>query len=407
MTVVEPQHTVIEVPATAEAAIAAARELAAEFAPGAAARDADRRLPFEQVQRLRESGLLAISIPREDGGPGLPPSVVAQTTAIIAAADPNIAQIPHSHYVYLGLVRLAALPPLRRRIFDSVLAGGQVANAQTERGGKTAADVATTLRRSGSEYRLDGTKFYCTGSLFADTLAVLAQLDEPFDGGEPGQYVAFIPADAPGVQIADDWDALGQRTTASGTITFDGVAVPADAIAPRALATSCPTGYGAVAQLLHAAIDTGIGRGALAAAAEFVKTKSRPWFEADVERAVDDPLLVQRFGELSVTVTAAEAALTAAGVQVDRAVAQPCAENAADASLAVAAAKILADRAATEVPSALFEVGGTRAAGVGNGLDHFLRNGRTHTLHDPVRWKYQHLGRALLRDELPPLHSAL
>lgn len=408
MTAVRPQRPrTIDVPATAGAAIATARELAAEFAPGAAARDADRRLPFEQLERMRESGLLAISVPTDDGGPGLPPSVIAQTSAIIAAADPNIAQIPHSHYVYLGLVRLAALPPLRRRIFDGVLAGGQVANAQTERGGKTAADVATTLRRNGSGYRLDGTKFYCTGSLFADTLAVLAQLDEPFDGAEPGQYVAFIPADTPGVQIADDWDALGQRTTASGTITFDDVAVPGDAIAPRALATSCPTGYGAVAQLLHAAIDTGIGRGALGAAAEFVKTKSRPWFEAGVDRAVDDPLLVQRFGELSVTVTAAEAALTAAGVQVDRAVAHPCTENAGDASLAVAAAKILADRAATEVPSALFEVGGTRAAGAGNGLDHFLRNGRTHTLHDPVRWKYQHLGRALLRDELPPLHSAL
>lgn len=416
MTVVQPRRGVgpdrVSIPQTPDAAIAVARELAAEFAPGAAARDADRRLPYEQLQRVRDSGLLAIGIPAEDGGPGLPPSVIAQTTAILAAADPNIAQIPHSHYVYLSLVRLAAAPPLRRRIFDSVLAGGQVANAQTERGGKTVVDVATTLRPDGSGYRLDGEKFYCTGSLFADMLAVVAQLDEPLvlspeRDAEPGQYVAFIPADAPGVRIADDWDALGQRTTASGTITFADVHVPADAIAPRALATNCPTGYGAFAQLLHAAIDTGIGRGALGAAAEFVKTKSRPWFEAGVDRAVDDPLLVQRFGELAVTVSAAEAALAAAGAQVDRAVAQPCTENAADASLAVATAKILADRAATEVPSALFEVSGTRSAAAGSGLDHFLRNGRTHTLHDPVRWKYQHLGRALLRDEPPPLHSAL
>jgi len=151
---------------------------------------------------------------------------------------------------------------------------------------------------------------------------------------------------------------------------------------------------------VHAAIDTGIARGSLDAATEFVRTRSRPWFEAGVDRAVDDPLLIQRFGELAVTVRTAEATLAAAGAAVDAA-------TAAEASLAVATAKIVADRAANEVSSALFEVSGTRSAAAGTNLDHFWRNARTHTLHDPVRWKYQHIGRSVLHGTPPPLHGVI
>ena len=80
---------------------------------------------------------------------------------------------------------------------------------------------------------------------------------------------------------------------------------------------------------------------------------------------------------------------------------------AADASLAVATAKILTDIAANEVSSALFEVTGTRSTAAELNLGHFWRNARTHTVHDPVRWKIQHLGRALLHGTPPPLHSAI
>ena len=96
---------------------------------------------------------------------------------------------------------------------------------------------------------------------------------------------------------------------------------------------------------------------------------------------------------------------------------QPCAildgdapnvpKLAADASLAVATAKILTDIAANEVSSALFEVTGTRSTAAELNLGHFWRNARTHTVHDPVRWKIQHLGRALLHGTPPPLHSAI
>lgn len=384
-----------------EARSVAAR-LAAEFAADAAARDRDRELPYAQLDQLSASGLLAVTVPAEFGGADLAPSVVAEVVRILAAADPNIAQIPHSHFVYLNLLRLAGSAQQRSWYFGAVLDGARIANAQSERTGATVAEIATTVRPAGSRFRIDGTKFYCTGSLFADILAVLTRLDDPDgrSGLPPGEYVAFLPADTDGVRIIDDWHAIGQRTTGSGTVELDGVLVARDQLVARAAAVGAPTGYGAFAQLVHAAIDTGIARGSLDAATEFVRTRSRPWFEAGVDRAVDDPLLIQRFGELAVTVRTAEATLAAAGAAVDAA-------TAAEASLAVATAKIVADRAANEVSSALFEVSGTRSAAAGTNLDHFWRNARTHTLHDPVRWKYQHIGRSVLHGTPPPLHGVI
>ena len=304
---------------------------------------------------------------------------------------------------------------MAQRIFGHVLQGGRVANAQSERGGKTVADINTTLHRDGDRFVLDGEKFYATGSLFAHTLAVLARVPEESetaeaaDEFEPGEYIAFVAADAPGVDIVDDWNGLGQRTTGSGTVRFNGVDVDPGDLVARAPAVARPTGYGAFAQLLHVAIDVGIARGALDAAADFVRTTSRPWFEAGVERADADPLTVQRFGELGVEVAAAEATLDAASRAVDAATAEGVDDSAltTQASIAVAVAKAVADRASNSVSSALFEVAGTRSASAELSLDRFWRNARTHTLHDPVRWKYQHIGRWVLRGESPPIHGVI
>lgn len=396
-------------------AVEVAKLLAAEFAAGAADRDREVRLPTAEVERLSGSGVLAITVPARYGGADLPPSTVAEVIRTLATGDPNIAQIPHSHFVYVNLLRLAGDSSQLRYYSEQLLRGARIANAQAERNTTTAADVATTLTPTGpGRFRIDGTKYYCTGSLFAHVLAVLTRLDDP-DGetGLPaGQYIAFVPANAAGVQIVDDWDAIGQKTTGSGTVTLDSVTVDQTHVVARAPAVNAPTGYGAFAQLMHAAIDVGIARGALDAATKFAREKSRPWYEADVTRAIDDQLLIQRFGELDVAVRAGEAALTVAGLRVDATLTGGAkdpdpAQRAADASLAVAAAKILADKAANEAAAALFEVCGTRSTASDLNLDRFWRDARTHTSHDPVRWKYQHLGRALLHGTPPPLHSAI
>jgi SfnB family sulfur acquisition oxidoreductase len=393
----------------ADEALVVAGELAAEFAPGAVERDRERTLPHAEVDRLKASGLLSLTVPADLGGPGLPPSTVSAVFAILAAADPNIAQVVHSHFVYANLVRVSAEPSQQATIFDHVLAGRLIANAQAERGGPTANDVATTLSlRADGRLLLSGQKFYCTGTLFADTVAVLAELDDATGAtGLPrGQVIVFLPAGTPGLEIRDDWDGLGQRVTGSGTVVLNEIEVRRRWVVPRT-AFETPNGYGAFAQLLHASIDVGIARAAMQDAAEFVRTMSRPWFEAGVARAEEDPLMVQRFGELEVDVVAAEAVLERAQRSVDRVFAAPSAEHATRASLDVAATKVLAERAAVGLGSALFEVAGTRAVLPEHGLDRHWRNARTHTLHDPVRWKFQHLGRHALTGQAPPQHGAI
>jgi alkylation response protein AidB-like acyl-CoA dehydrogenase len=219
--------------------------------------------------------------------------------------------------------------------------------------------------------------------------------------------VAWVARAAPGVDLIDDWNGLGQRTTASGSVVLTDVSVSSDLITPYAVTFDAPQTYGAFAQVVHAAIDAGIARAALSEAAAFVRDVSRPYPDAGVERAADDPLVIHAFGELELAVRAAEALLKEAAEAIDRANAQLNADSAGAASLAVATARAAAAGAAVEAGSRLFEVGGTRSAAAHLNLDRHWRNARTHTLHDPAAWKVQHLGRWAIDGVLPPNHGQL
>ncbi|MFD9981443.1 SfnB family sulfur acquisition oxidoreductase [Streptomyces massasporeus] len=383
-------------------ALAVAAELAAEFRKNAAERDARRRLPHAELERLSASGLPAVSVPAEFGGADVGAGTLAEIFRLLAAADASLAQIPQSHFVYVNVLRRQGTHAQQEFFFGEVLRGRRFGNAQSEAGTKHVQDIRTRLaRRPDGSYVLDGVKHYSTGALFAHWIPVLARADDDT------LHVAYVPHDAPGLTVVDDWDGMGQRTTASGTVRLEGVPVPADRVVPHHLTFQGPQLHGAVAQLLHAAIDAGIASGALAEAVEFVRTKSRPWFESGLETAAEDPLLIQRFGELAIRVRAAEALLREAARAVDAARDDLTDDSAAEASIAVATAKVSAGETAVEVGSALFEVAGTRSALDSLGLHRHWRDARTHTLHDPLRWKVQHIGRYVLGGTRPPRHGLL
>ncbi|KUN18342.1 SfnB family sulfur acquisition oxidoreductase [Streptomyces corchorusii] len=386
-------------------ALAVAAELAAAFRKGAAERDARRRLPHAELERLSASGLLAVTVPARFGGADVRADTLADILRLLATADASIAQIPQSHFVYVNVLRAQGTHEQQDFFFGEVLRGKRFGNAQSEAGTTHVQDIRTRLvGRPDGSYVLDGVKHYATGALFADWIPVLARAEDET------LHVAYVPHDASGLTVVDDWDGMGQRTTASGSVRLESVPVPADRVVPHHLTFRGPQLHGAVAQLLHAAIDAGIAAGALAEAAEFVRTKSRPWFESvdeGHETAAEDPLLIQRFGELAIRVRAADALLAAAARSVDAARADLTDDSAAAASIAVAAAKVTAAEAAVEVGSALFEVAGTRSALDSLGLHRHWRDARTHTLHDPARWKVQHIGRYVLNGTRPPRHGLL
>ncbi|MEV5514405.1 SfnB family sulfur acquisition oxidoreductase [Streptomyces flaveolus] len=383
-------------------ALKVAAALAEDFRAGAAARDAERRLPRAELDRLSRSGLLAVTVPAEHGGADVSAATLAEIFRLLAAADASIAQIPQSHFAYVNVVRRQGTAEQQAFFSAELLAGKRLGNAQSEAGTRHVQDFRTRLScRPDGSFLLNGVKDYCTGALFAHWIPVLALAEDD------RLHVAYVPSGAPGVTVVDDWDGLGQRTTASGTVRLDDVLVPADRVLPHHLTFEGPQLHGAVAQLLHAAIDAGIAQGALDEAAGFVRTRSRPWFESGLETAAEDPLLIQRFGELAIRVRAAEALLREAARAVDTARADLTDDTAAAASIAVAAAKVQAAQSAVEVANALFEVSGTRSALASLNLHRHWRDARTHTLHDPVRWKIQHIGRHVLTGTRPPRHGLL
>jgi SfnB family sulfur acquisition oxidoreductase len=397
----DPAAPVVPVLGAAEALDAAA-DLTVELALGAAERDAERVLPAAELDALTASGLLAITVPAEHGGADLPAAVVAEVYRLLASGDPSLAQIPHSHFVYVNALRHQGTADQQAFFFGEVLRGRRLGNAQSELGTRHVREHRTTLTPAREGWTLNGVKAYSTGALFADWIPVLAHAD--VDGP---MVVAWVERGAAGLTVVDDWDGMGQRTTASGTVRLDDVAVPADRVTPYHLTFEGPQTYGAFAQLLHAALDAGIARAALSDAAAFVTARSRPYPDSGVERAADDPLVVQAFGQMELQVRAAEALLAAAARAVDAADADLTEESAALASLAVAAARASSTQASVDVGSRLFEVAGTRSALASLNLDRHWRNARTHTLHDPVAWKVQHLGRYAVDGTFPPRHAQL
>jgi len=92
---------------------------------------------------------------------------------------------------------------------------------------------------------------------------------------------------------------------------------------------------------------------------------------------------------------------------VDAARTDPTAEQVAAASVAVAEAKVAATEASLLAGSKLIELGGTSATLEEHNLDRHWRNARTHTVHDPVRWKLNAIGRYFLSGTLPPRNGSI
>ena len=378
-------------------AIKAAHELAHVARLQAAKRDQLRKLPWSEIEQFTRSGLGSISIPREYGGPQVSFVTLAEVFAIISAADPALGQIPQNQFGILNLILGSATEAQKRQLFKSVLDGWRIGNAGPERGTKNTLELKARLTADGV---LNGQKFYSTGALFAHWVAVKALND---DGK---QVLAFIRRGTPGLRIVDDWSGFGQRTTASGTILLNNVQVDPELVVDNWRINDTPNIQGAVSQLIQAAIDAGIARGAIDDAIDFVKTRARPWIDAKVERASDDLYVIADIGKLKIELHAAEALLRKAGQVLDEVSAAPLtAEFAARASIAVAEAKVLTTEISLLASEKLFELAGSRATLADFNLDRHWRNARVHTLHDPVRWKYHAIGAYRLNGTLPNRHS--
>jgi len=382
-------------------ALKVAHELAAVLKRDSALRDRERRLPHDELELFSHTGLWGISVPKAYGGAGVSNTTLAQVIALISAADSSLGQIPQNHFYALEVLRVNGRPQQKQRLYAQVLAGERFGNALAELGTKNAHERTTHLAKAEHGFRITGRKFYATGALYAQRIPTLVVDDDGV------QHLAFVPRDSEGLSIIDDWSGFGQRTTGSGSVVLDNVFVAAEDVVPFQSAFERPTTVGPLAQILHAAIDTGIARATFEDALHFVRTKTRPWIDATTDIASEDPLTLKSFGHLSVRLSAAEALLERAGEFLDIAQADPNASTVAAASIAVAEARAISTEISLAAGSTLFELAGSQATLAEHGLDRHWRNARVHTLHDPVRWKYHAIGNYYLNDENPPLRGTI
>lgn len=368
--------------------------VASEIASGATERDRQRRYPVDGVERLRDIRFWALTTPQQFGGLGFDQEVLVAAILTLAAADGSLGQIPQNHFSTIERLRLLPDSPQRNQVLAAVGSGAFLGNATAEPGDRPPGQAETTLRRDADgTLRLTGRKVYATGAILADLVSVKAR-DER---GVSRDLV--LPRKTPGLVVNDDWDAIGQRTTGSGSVEFHDVVVDPLQVLPALHDPRAVYRHSALNHIVHAAIDVGLAEGALREAVSLARVvhagRGAPGREFR-----HDPLGVATLGELNITTWTARCAVETAARGLARLTDVSPLTAVLEVFYQVLQAKVVGARAALEVTSTLFDIGGSSATRPALGLDRYWRDARTHTQHDAVRWKPYALGRWLIDDQV-------
>jgi alkylation response protein AidB-like acyl-CoA dehydrogenase len=370
-----------------------------QIAAGAAQRERDRQLPYEAVTQIAQAGLFTVRIPKRFGGAGGSVKDVIALLIRIASADSNVAQALRPGFGFVeGLLasRAEGAEEERERWFGRYLQGAVIGNAGWEVGGANGS-ISARIVRDGEHFRACGSKYYSTGSLYADWVSAVA-LDEN------DQPVSFIlPRDRQGLELLDDFDAMGQRLTASGTTHLHDVQVLASEIRTRTVEEGKRTIVTPFLQVFLAAVQAGIARNALNDAVTFAKEHARPIKHSSATRSVDDPYVELSVGDVSARAFTAEAVVLHAADSIDRAWAADLDAVAVDqAAVDVAQAQYIAAESALKAAELVFDVGGASTTGRAHNLDRHWRNARTVANHNPRHWKAAAVGAWQLKGTPPP-----
>ncbi|WP_040584937.1 acyl-CoA dehydrogenase family protein [Segniliparus rugosus] len=377
------------------------RPVFAHIAEGAIRRERERRLPFDEIQLLRESGFTRLRVPQEFGGLGASLPQVFRLLIDLAEAESNLPQALRVHFGFLENLRLEQDPQRREQWLRRAGEGAIFGNAITELGQGFHDRYRTTLAQDGQGWRLDGEKFYSTGSLFADHILVAAQRGDD-------RVSVLVDADQPGVSQQDDWDGFGQRLTASGTSRYEGVQILGDRVFEGGYGDPGKTHQTALFQLVQLSVLAGIAKRAVADVVEVTLGRTRTFNHALADLPKDDPLVQQVIGRGEAAAFAARATVLAVadllGELLDLLNAGEDAppELYDEAELAAAKAQSAVIPLVLRSVTDLFEVGGASITRADKALDRHWRNARTISLHNPVIYKEQRLGDNLLNGAAPP-----
>ncbi|MGE2733191.1 acyl-CoA dehydrogenase family protein [Mycolicibacterium vaccae] len=363
----------------------------------------DRELQHDAVHGLRRAGVLSLRVPQVYGGPGGRVADVVRAVIEIGAGSSNVAQALRAHFGFCErLLSNRATEAERAEWFPKINAGMVIGNAITDAGGSVPGSSATTvLPDTDGVLRLNGHKFYSTGTLYADLIAVSA-VDA--DGND---VQVIVPADRAGVELFDDWDGFGQRMTASGATRFTDVE-----IAPVEVTTvsdGAHLGHSTTfLQLYLAAVTAGIAAAVAADAVDYVRHRARPAAHSLAARAADDPFVLQAVGEISAVAASTRALVLSAADALDALVdsgAHDHGDTLAAAAVTVAQAQLVTGRLTLQAAQRLFDTGGASATARSLNLDRHWRNARTLASHNPLDYKAHAAGDYHVNGTAPPANG--
>jgi alkylation response protein AidB-like acyl-CoA dehydrogenase len=362
-------------------------------------RDRGNLDPTTELEPLRSSGLVNLLDPAEFGGGGAVWSTAFRVIRILAAADASLAQILLYHYVNSANIAFSAPESERERFYRATIEGrwlwGDSVNP---------VDPDLELTPRGDGFELNGLKRFSTGVSSGDAVLVNAVIAA---GDRSGETLTFVlPRDRAGIEPLGDWDFLGQRQSASGSVRFTGVRVDASEILGALVDEPFATLITPSIQLGFGNLYLGIAQGALAKGRGLTLGRKNSWFLSGVETYAQDPFVRRLYGELVAHTAAAEALADRVGALHDAEVARGAAvtaESRAAQAIDIAKVKIVTDALALDVTTRIYEATGSSSAKSSIGLDLYWRNVRTHSLHDPVDYKKLEVGANYLTGDVQPL----
>lgn len=360
-----------------------------EIVPRAAENDRAGRYPRASILALKRCGLMKGPLPTSSGGLGFSQALSQEVFLELAMADSSVAQIYKVHDDAVREMLSMASPEFCRRLAERICSEDAIIGMAISENGKRAVDLGQVVSRpEGTGHLIDGRKIYATGAIGADLLLVSS-----YDVVAGAVRLDMLPSGTEGVRFGEDWNRLGQRATDSGSVVLDHVLTRSEwsvLTAQSVPQVHAPLRY----QNGFSMILVGIGLAALQAGICFAREHSRPWASAGVEAAVDDLLVRRLFGEIGAELAAACASVRVAAGLLDVFERGGCTRT--DVAIPVYAARSSATRASLRASSDLMAALGARVTDAVYGFDRYWRDARTLSLHDPVEWKHEEIGRNLL-----------
>lgn len=330
---------------------------------------AKARTPEDEIEQLRESGLLPFVVPKEYGGIGATWVEALKIIQEISKADSLIGHLYGNHLTLTALGHISGTPEQKKRYYRETADNNWFwADAINTR------ETKLKIIPEGKNFRINGV-MNCSPSVAVADRQVFSAWQEGVE--EP--LFCIISKDRDGVTVKNNWDNIGPCQINSSSLTFHNVLVKKDEILgflnppPRAFATFLDI----LVQLTKTYAYLGIAKGAFEAAQEDVKTSSKPWSTSGVEGEIPDSHILSHYSNLwrelkAATEQADRVAELVQGAWEKELTLTP--EQRREVAIAVFSAKGFATRIGLDIIHRLFELMGTRSTGTKYSFNRYMQD---------------------------------